>query len=449
MKKKTISLLFALVFLALCLAPSLGFALGHGSGAAANQVLAAKPRLLDREGRFNPDCLQELARYVDDRFALRQEAVTLWAALNAQLLRSSVTEDVLYGRDGWLYFRPTLPDYTRTQPMTQRELWCAARRLALLREYAEAQGGRFLFAIAPNKNSLYPGHMPALPREALPSNAEALAPLLAKEGVPYVDLFALFGAQDEELYYPRDTHWNRRGAALAADAILEALGRESAYFSGPFAADSHRGDLCEMLFPAGTQSDPDFRYEPGFTFTASSENADSITLTTACENGEGSLLLYRDSFGRALYPYLAESFGEALISRKSGYDPTALAPGGCLVIELVERNLPKLLTEPLTVPAAERDRSLLSNRFEGLGVSKLVLAKDGPEGYTVLCGDLGGIRPEDDSPVYVLAGLKLFEALPGAEDFRLCLPDEVLSDGILVLFRADGDWVCLEGQTEG
>ena len=218
MKKKTISLLFALVFLALCLAPSLGLALGHGSGAAANQVLAAKPRLLDREGRFNPDCLQELARYVDDRFALRQEAVTLWAALNAQLLRSSVTEDVLYGRDGWLYFRPTLPDYTRTQPMTQRELWCAARRLALLREYAEAQGGRFLFAIAPNKNSLYPGHMPALPREALPSNAEALAPLLAKEGVPYVDLFALFGAQDEELYYPRDTHWNRRGAALAADA---------------------------------------------------------------------------------------------------------------------------------------------------------------------------------------------------------------------------------------
>ena len=166
--KKVFSLLFAGLFLALCLLPSVGLLLGHGSGAAANQVLAVLPSPTNKDGSLNADYLPGLGRYVNDRFFLRQEAVTLWASLNAGLLHSSVTKDVLCGRDGWLYFTPTLPDYTRTGQMTVRETWCAARRLALLQEYVEARGGRFLFVIAPNKNSLYPARMPELPRADAP-----------------------------------------------------------------------------------------------------------------------------------------------------------------------------------------------------------------------------------------------------------------------------------------
>ncbi|MBR5981305.1 MAG: hypothetical protein IK035_04790, partial [Firmicutes bacterium] len=110
-----------------------GLLLGHGSGAAANQKLAGKPDAL-KNGSVNTDYLEDLAAFVNDRFFLRQEAVTLWTRLNASLLRSSVTDKVVLGRDGWLYFAATLPDYTRTQRMTERELWCAARRLYLLQE---------------------------------------------------------------------------------------------------------------------------------------------------------------------------------------------------------------------------------------------------------------------------------------------------------------------------
>ena len=130
--KKTISILFAVLFLGLCLIPSVGLALTGGSGAAANQVLAARPSLTNKDGALDPDYLEKLSDYVNDRFSLRQEAVTLWARLNAKLLRSSVTENVVFGRFGQLYFKPTLPDYTRCDPMTERELWCAARRLWLL-----------------------------------------------------------------------------------------------------------------------------------------------------------------------------------------------------------------------------------------------------------------------------------------------------------------------------
>lgn len=441
--KKRISILFAVLFLALCLIPSVGLALTGGSGAAANQVLAAKPVLTKKDGGLNPDYLANLAAYVNDRFSLRQEAVTLWAELNAGLLHSSVTENVVLGREGWLYFKPTLPDYCRTEPLTERELWCAARRLWLLQEYAEAQGGQFLFTVAPNKNSLYPANMPALPREDAPSNAEALYATLDAMGVNYLDLFALFRAQDETLYFPRDSHWTSRGAALAADALLAALGKESAYFAGPFTAGEHRGDLYEMLCPAGTETDPDLVYAPGFRFTASSTNADSITITTEGQPGGGTLLMYRDSFGRSLYPYLAEQYAAAVFSRKNDYDLTALEPGGTLVIELVERNLRYLLDYAPTLPAPLRD---IDAAEAGRAEERIscTLAKGGPEGYTVLRGDRIPGPADDDSPIYVETAFGIFEALPGAEGFSLCLPEEAAQGPLRLLLVAGGRLVAYE-----
>ena len=344
MKNKILSLLFTGVFFAVCLVPSVGLLLTGGSPAGANEVLSPRPRLQNRDGSVNTEVLSDLAAYVDDRFSLRQESITAWAKLNASLLNTSTTEDVLLGSDGWLYFSPTLPDYTRTEPMTDQELQSAAQTLYLIQEAVEAKGGRFLFTIAPNKNSLYPGHMPDYSRGDASSDAERLAALLEEMGVHYLDLFAVFNAREEELYFPTDSHWNGRGAALAADAILEALGREGDYYQGDFTPGTHKGDLYEMLYPTGTARDPDYIYAPGFTFTASSQNPDSITITTQSEKGEGELLLYRDSFGRNMYPYMAERYAAAEFSRKNTYDPAPLPEGGDLVIELVELNLRYLNT---------------------------------------------------------------------------------------------------------
>ncbi len=447
--KKTLSLLFAALFLALCLIPSLGLLITGGSGAAANQVLAPKPVLLKSDGKLNTAWLEDLSRYVNDRFSLRQEAVTLWARLNAGLLHSSVTDQVILGRFDLLYYAPTVPDYTRSNPMTERELWCAARRLWLLQEYAEAQGGQFLFTVAPNKNQLYPEGMPTLAVADGPTNTEALYRKLDEMGIAHLDLHAIFRAADpERLYFNTDSHWTSRGAALAADAILHALGRESAYFGGPFTSGTHKGDLYEMLYPTGTETEPDPVYAPGFSFEASSANPDSISISTKSAAGEGTLLMYRDSFGRSLYPYLAEAYGEAFFSRKNDYDPTALQPGGALVIELVERNLRYLLDYTPTMPAPRRDAALAQDAQPHDGQMHFVLAKVGPEGYTVLHGDLGGYAPDEDSPIYLDTVLGLYEALPGAEGFSLCLPEDAAAGPVRVLFRHDGALLSLAGSPE-
>ena len=443
MSKRFSSILFSLVFFGLCLVPTLGLLLTGGAKAGANEVLAQKPSLTAKDGSFNANVLTELSDYVGDRFYLRQECVTAWARLNASLLGSSVTEDVILGRGGWLYYAPTLDDYTRAAPMSQRELWCAARTLYLIQEQAESRGAQFLFTVAPNKNSLYNNAMPVYPVPDGPSNAEALQQELEKAGVHYLDLFEVFAGTDEVLYFPTDSHWNGKGAALAADAILNALGREKRWAEGPFSAGAHRGDLYEMLYPAGKGTDPDFVYAPGFAFTANTTNPDNLRIQTEGP-GEGELFMYRDSFGRNLYPYLAESFARAEFSRKTVFDPTLAPEGGALVIELVERNL-RWLNEYLpSLPAPARDAALLAGAAPRGGIA--LSAGKGADGYVTVAGTFDALRPDADSPVYVAAGGAVYEAVPKPDGFAAMVPEA--AEEIQIVFTAGGAPVCLRGEFE-
>lgn len=137
--KKPIKQIFCILLLLLCLLPLAVFVIAGPSASGANERLAAKPRLT-AGGRLNFDVLSDMADYFDGHFGLRQELITANAAADAAIFRESATPEVLLGTDGWLYYADTLADYTGADPMTERQLWCAARNLALLQEYAQSQG---------------------------------------------------------------------------------------------------------------------------------------------------------------------------------------------------------------------------------------------------------------------------------------------------------------------
>ena len=389
MKKHLPYAAFAVLFFLLCLIPSLGMLLPQREGAAGgNQALSRSPSLRNAEGNWNSEYLSQIQDYAGDNFFLRQDMITAWSALNAKVLGSSITEDVVLGSDGWLYFADTLPDYAGLAPMTEREIFSAARNLALISEYCGSQGAEFLFTVAPNKNSLYPEHMPAVPRNDSRSNADRLAESLAREGVGCLDLFSLFRGQAETLYFKTDSHWNGKGAALAADAVNEALGRSSNYFDGPFTPEErHKGDLYDMLYPAGDGLESDLVYGEtlDFSYDAPIRSAENLTIMTH-GGGEGSLVMFRDSFGNNLYPYLADSFGAALFSRSMPYrlDLAAQREADYVAAELVERNLRYLIQNVPVMPAP------------GRGTEK-------PEGFTVYGSGVNfDVEPSEDLPGYVL-----------------------------------------------
>ena len=419
MKKHLPYAAFAVLFFLLCLIPSLGMLLPQREGAAGgNQALSRSPSLRNAEGNWNSEYLSQIQDYAGDNFFLRQDMITAWSALNAKVLGSSITEDVVLGSDGWLYFADTLPDYAGLAPMTEREIFSAARNLALISEYCGSQGAEFLFTIAPNKNSLYPEHMPAVPRNDLPSNAERLAESLAREGVGCLDLFSLFRGQAETLYFKTDSHWNGKGAALAADGVNEALGRSSNYFDGPFTPEErHKGDLYDMLYPAGDGLESDLVYGEtlDFSYDAPIRSAENLTIMTH-GGGEGSLLMFRDSFGNNLYPYLADSFDASLFSRSMPYrlDLVSQREADYVAAELVERNLRYLIQNVPVMPAPCR------------GAKK-------PEGFTVYGSGVNfDLEPSEDLPGYTLAA---FSPALSFRDFPA--PD---ADSPMLVSASDGNY---------
>lgn len=219
------------------------------------------PRLYD-EKKINVNCPSEFCEYFNRRIGLRKQMVTMYNKLFVGIFRESPDKDVIAGKDGWLFYGRTLGDYEGTDCLSDKELRDISKMLSLLDENCRRNNIDFVFAVAPNKNSLYSEFMPDYyPKSKVSSDAERLNFFLKKNNIKYVDLFSEFKSQNKILYRKTDSHWTNEGSGLAADAILNMFGmNHKQYFGG------------------------------------STENTNS-------ENG--------DSFGNALHLFMADAFGNA------------------------------------------------------------------------------------------------------------------------------------------
>ena len=425
--KKFWYMLFAAVFFLACLIPSVGMLIAGPAPAAANEVPAVRPRLTRYDGSFNANVLTEAQNYMGSGFFLRLEGVTLWDKLCAGLFSTSVNDSVLIGPDGWLFFGEAAEEIAGADPMTDRQIWCAARSLALMQEYAASCGADFLFTTVCGKYTLYPEHAPQYVTVTEVSDRERLEAAMAEQGVNYVNLYDAFTAVDEELYWQWDSHWHEKGAARGADTILAAAGEDTDYFAGPFTQTlTHTSDLYEMLYPTGTAKEPDYIWEPGFTFSYLSDfrSADDIVIETENAGRPGSLLMFRDSSGRSLYPYMAQSFGRAYFSRENSYrlDYVNQQNATLAVVEIAERMLPNLLAYPAVYPAPERDAVALDGAQAVESELKADEADAVLEGYRKLTGALP--ETEVDAAVYVSVGGTVYEAIPNEGSFTAYIPLE-------------------------
>ncbi|MFQ9152400.1 MAG: alginate O-acetyltransferase AlgX-related protein [Blautia sp.] len=150
-----------------------------------------------------------------------------------------------------------------------------------------------------------------------------LTPILEQEGVNYTDLKSLFDAQDEVLYHERDSHWNNKGAALAADAIMTDLVKiHDSYKDETYEIRTdHIGDLDKMLYPKALTPEDEVYYDKATTFAYVGEVESNFDpkITTVNPVKEGSLVMYRDSFGNTLLPFFADAYANAYFSRGVPY----------------------------------------------------------------------------------------------------------------------------------
>ncbi|MFG6324336.1 MAG: hypothetical protein K1W41_23925 [Lachnospiraceae bacterium] len=88
-------------------------------------------------------------------------------------------------------------------------------------------------------------------------------------------------------------------------------------------------------------------YDDGATFeyVGRLHSLDDMTIRTSSDDGCGkAVLVYRDSFGRAMIPYMGATFDSAVFNRSTPYNLSLVEQTECdyVLFEIVERNLSDL-----------------------------------------------------------------------------------------------------------
>jgi hypothetical protein len=300
----------------------------------ARAPLPAWPRRPDEWRSFPTD----VDRYVRDHFGLREPLATGWS-LAKYALRN--TPRVAVGREGWLYF----PQYWERKygagdcRALEQEVRSLAGRLDRLAAAAARGGVTVLVAVAPDKETVYPEHLP----DPVPVRCDLLAELqraLRDGRAGTADLRAALQAAKAsgQVYFRTDSHWNDVGGWRAATALLEGLcapGGGCVKLPQPsLSTKTASGDLAGLIGLASVLGE---RYQ-------------AIDVPEAKHAGR-ALVVIGDSFAKSILRFLAadESVGEVTFvddaSGRVDARPIVASRPDAILVVIVERYLydPKLV----------------------------------------------------------------------------------------------------------
>jgi alginate O-acetyltransferase complex protein AlgJ len=330
------------VFLAALVTPAAVMLSGTDTGAAPveNRELAPLPARPRRwaDLRAFPAAA---TRYFEDHFGLRAPLVRLQALLRLRILGVSASRDVIVGREGWMFYAGdgAAEDIASAVPFTHDELEAWRLMLEHTRDWMEARGIAYVFVLAPDKHEVYPELLPSsVRRVGAETRSDALVRYLHDTStVPVLDLRGVLGAAKgrERVYHRTDTHWNDRGAFAASQALLRMLAPRltvPARGRGAFAARAvvvPGFDLANMLGIADGLTEVDLRLVPRVPPRAriveparpDGRLMDARIVTEQDAPGRPRAVVFRDSFGSALIPFLSEEFSRAVYLWQYNVDP--------------------------------------------------------------------------------------------------------------------------------
>lgn len=403
--KKAFKIIYVVLFVSVLCLPMLLMPFFKNDASLEKRALAKFPDYLI-DGRLNLNFSDEFESWISDNLPLRARLLTASNTLKGELLHAE-TSNVIVGKDGWLFYGTESADFMNTNTLTDRQIRSMAVTLSLIEENVTSRGGRFTFVPAPNKSSVYGEMMPASFRQAPENNLTRLTAELKAAGVTFTDLRSvLIAGKDETVYHRRDSHWNYRGALIGYNAILDSLGREhETYADAPYTVErTWRGDLDKLLLPAGGVMDEqvvyDIQFAPfRFTYPASAmdpreqlaifmsdkeERDGNISTQNLKLRDKSNLYMVRDSFGRALLPFLIDSYEKANFRRVDRPDLVSIKDGTDVVYEIAERNLSRVIASAPFMYAPQREGISAEGCING-GEAEVRLEK---RGYLRLYGAL-------------------------------------------------------------
>lgn len=279
-------------------------------------------------------------------------------------LGDRVFPQVLIGQEGWMEYTAdgNLDDYQNAY-LDLTNLESIRKKLIALDEELAQRNITLIVVVVPNKATIYPDKLPAnLDKLQKTSRLDVFLDMMEQSDPNLVlDVRqALKQAREShQVYYRTDTHWNSLGAYTAYLEIMTAVSQAypelQPYMLNKFRIKETNPQTMDLALINGMsfiREAPVF-VEPKFDGVAHFQRfppLSSFSMSWGMGDQEQTLLMYHDSFGVALRPFLMNHFKQAMYILNSA-DPNIsslswidIVQPNIVIIEIAERSLPYLNT---------------------------------------------------------------------------------------------------------
>ena len=364
----------SIVFIAIISLPVAANLAGHDGAdpQAENRELAPTPHL-NPSLRGIVDYTGAFGRWFEDHFGFRATLVRWYGESRYFWLGVSPSPAVIKGRDGWLFYADDggAEDATNEALLDESELKDWRDSLFRTRDWLQGRHIAYVFAIAPDKQVIYPENLPpTLTRVNNMSRADQVEAICRDARIPAADLRTPLAAakQAERIYFKTDTHWNDRGALVAYRRISDAVRAQTPLVPEAWSHDDfvpaereiEGQDLARMMGLLRVLREIDLTLVPKRERRARVVEPAGVPPTA--EEGRlvteipGSTLpravVFRDSFASRLAPYLSEHFSRAVYLWQNDFDPDVIEKErpDVVIQEIVSRHLYVFTPSPELVP---------------------------------------------------------------------------------------------------
>ena len=310
-----------------------------------NRLMTGLPQVLQSPVRELP---KNLDNFLVDNSPFRYQFVLVNAGLDYALFGTSQSDQVLTGKDGWLFYKdgPTAAQpVANYQGLTELNdssevLAEASAGLQILSDKLAENGCTLVLDLTPSKDRIYREYMPdGYPIVNEENRTDLMAAYLQSHTtVPVVWRYDVLRSQakqnpDRLLYYKTDTHWNAVGALIGLDGIFEALDMPThSAESYPVGIEgTTTGDMANVAALYASLPAEDVYIVPGYA--------------KMFEKDERAVRVIGDSFSEYYMPYLQARFTNSWREHIDTFTLDVVEHPGCdiLILEFNERSLDKLL----------------------------------------------------------------------------------------------------------
>jgi alginate O-acetyltransferase complex protein AlgJ len=283
------------------------------------------------------------------------------------LLDQQVFPKTLVGSDGWLYYtaEQNLADFQKTNLLNARQIENIQNNIDRLGKFSREQGIPFVLLIAPNKETIYPEHVPEIFRPLGTTSRldQILTNIKFPDNIQVIDPRELLlrAKTDRLVYYKTDTHWNFNGVCIAYSQLMNAIQNRlpDTYLlkcenlkivTGRFENDDLSGDLSQLLTLQKIITEDNYEgmlVSPKASLTQ--KNGRKWIASEIPGSTLPKIMVYRDSFFTKLVPLLSENFSsvEYWWTFQLDYERITRERPALVVLEFAERYAQvALLPEP-------------------------------------------------------------------------------------------------------